>query len=642
MRDKRHYILGTAGHIDHGKSALVRALTGVDPDRLPEEKARGMTIDLGFAGLDLEATDGSGDTLAVGVVDVPGHADFLKNMLTGISAVDFALLVIAADDGWMAQTEEHYQILNYLNVGQVVIALSKADLAEDIELVRGDIAAHLQGGRFEDAPIIATSVKTGEGIETLSQVIAEKLSVLPPVRDSGKPRLLVDRVFGLRGVGTVVTGTLRNGSITAGSDLMILPDALPAHVRGLQSHNEKKDFARPGSRAALNLVGLSRRQSASAGIARGSVLTLPDTIHPSTLLDVEVHRLERDFARSSLLKSGREFQCYMSCGSRSARMHFGDTIVLEPGDSTFAQLRFKEPVCAWVGDRFVLRDLARRETVAGGVILDVFGNPRAFRKAPQRVLLEERAREPNSMRLLILSALQRDGYVALKLLCATSPFAEKELRNEVDSLQKEGLILAKDDWLFLRKWWDSQSKRILGYLEKYHKDQPDHVGARVDAVERAFSDRKQPKVVFDLLVESLIKAHSITREEIHLRLSYHRPRLDESLEINAQIIRDLLSADPHNPPNLASLLKEENGAQVVEHLLKTKELLQLDTKTVISSNGYEAIKGLVIQYLEKESSATLSELREQAGSSRRIMMPLLERLDREGITLREGDQRRLR
>ncbi len=292
----RHYIVGTAGHIDHGKSSLIEALTGTDPDRLPEEKARGMTIELGFAQLQVPSPTNPQENLAIGVIDVPGHADFVKNMVAGVGSLDLAIFIVAADDGWMPQTEEHYQILQYLNVKNAIVALTKMDLAEDLDMVMEDVKENLIDGPWEDAPIVPVSSITGEGIEDLRRKIAEVLSQCPPVRDCGKPRLPVDRAFSLKGIGTVVTGTLIDGSISVGQDLVIQPEGVTAHIRTAQSHNSSVTVVPPGSRTALNLSGVAVRDPKStdkALVGRGDILTLHELGTSALAIDVVISKSQR-------------------------------------------------------------------------------------------------------------------------------------------------------------------------------------------------------------------------------------------------------------------------------------------------------------------------------------------------------------
>src|SRR5579864_6374766 len=331
MPDRRHFILATAGHVDHGKSALIKALTGTDPDRLPEEKLRGITIDLGFAHLELPASPNSSSSMVLGIVDVPGHEDFVKNMVAGVGSVDLALLVVAADDGWMPQTEEHLQILTYLGVRRAIVALTKADLAQDEQRVIAAIRDKLCGTPFADAPIVPTSVVSGRGLGDLKGAVARVLADALPQSDIGKPRLPVDRFFKLQGIGTVVTGTLTDGRLCRGEGVVIQPSGKSARIRNIQSHGCDLEESGPGSRTALNLS-----LNAVEAIHRGDVITLNDFGGPSNCLDVLI-AISRRSAHS--IKDGARVHAHHGSGSVAARIAFRHAKSLSPGDSAVAQLR---------------------------------------------------------------------------------------------------------------------------------------------------------------------------------------------------------------------------------------------------------------------------------------------------------------
>ncbi|MEO0417139.1 MAG: GTP-binding protein, partial [Verrucomicrobiota bacterium] len=354
-------------------------------------------IELGFAQLSLPCSDDSGDQLALGVVDVPGHADFVKNMVAGVGAIDLALFIVAADDGWMPQTEEHYQILNYLGVKQAIIALTKSDIAEELELVIEDVADNLKGGKWEDAPVIPVSSHTGDGIQELRDKISQLLSETPLPVDNGKPRLPVDRAFSIKGAGTVVTGTLTGGQMKVGSDLVVQPSGASASVRSTQSHSQSEDSVASGSRCAVNLTGVSLREAKGGNkdtVGRGDVLVPPGLGEGVLAIDVLLTKFDRDIrgvkAASRPMQTGREVMFhYGSCGVL-ARVHLLEGRKLEPGETMLAELRFHEPIFVFAMDRFVLRDASMGATLAGGIVLDEDANRRAFRKPFQRLFLDAR------------------------------------------------------------------------------------------------------------------------------------------------------------------------------------------------------------------------------------------------------------
>jgi selenocysteine-specific elongation factor len=412
------YVIATAGHIDHGKSALVKALTGTDPDRLPEEKRRGITIDLGFAHLRLPspANVQPGVEYVVGIVDVPGHEHFVKNMVAGVGSIDAALLVVAADDGWMPQTEEHVQILRYLGVKRAVIALAKADLG-DVDVAVGSVCEHLAQTPFKDAPIIATSTVTGGGIEELKRSIAQMLAAIAPQRDLGKPRLPVDRVFSLKGIGTVVTGTLTGGKLRTGQMVCIQPANVPARVRSIQTHNREVEAGEPGSRVALNLPDIhavgDRGKRAGHGVGRGDVITVADLGPPTSLLDALVERFG-EMPQSRALRSSTVVRIHHGSASVPARIYLLGGNRLEAPGQSLARFTLQTPIFAFVGDRFVIRDWAEQHTLGGGIVLDfpvTSARPRRpIAGSAAWQLLEARAAAPDDLGAFVRTQIERDGF----------------------------------------------------------------------------------------------------------------------------------------------------------------------------------------------------------------------------------------
>jgi selenocysteine-specific elongation factor len=390
--------------VDHGKSSLVKALTGTDPDRLPEEKARGITIDLGFAHLELPASTLVAPSLLLGIVDVPGHEDFVKNMVAGVGSIDLALFVVAADDGWMPQTEEHLQILTYLGVNRAVVALTKLDLIEGGHRVIAAIHAKLRDTPFADAPIVPTSVVTGRGLDHLKAAIAQVLAGMPSPRDIGKPRLPVDRVFTLRGIGTVVTGTLTGGSLRHGQSVAIQPSGKIARIRNIQSHNRDVEFGVPGTRTALNLTDIA----ASDDVRRGDVVTLAEFGGPSEILDVV---LEGSPRANRPLRDGAQVRVHHGSANVRAKVVFFSHKELGPGEKVLAQLRLEAIPFVFAGDRFVPRDSAGQNTLAGGVVLDSDPNRKLFWSEARLSFLRQRAESPSEVTSFVASQIARDGAI---------------------------------------------------------------------------------------------------------------------------------------------------------------------------------------------------------------------------------------
>src|SRR5438874_1284280 len=430
MKLKR-FVLATAGHVDHGKSALVRALTGTDPDRLPEEKLRGITIELGFAHLELRTLNAP---LSVGIVDVPGHEDFVKNMVAGVGSIDLALLVVAADDGWMPQTEEHLQILIYLGVRRIIVALTKIDLVESADGAEQSVCAQLRDTPFAEATIVRTSITIGSSIEKLKAELAREFSGLGPQPDIGKPRLAVDRAFTLRGIGTVVTGTLAGGTLSRGQAVVVQPAKIPARIRAIQNHNREVEEIGPGARTALSVPDVAvAREKNTPGVWRGDVITLSEFGEASAVADVMLCRSPRLPPKTRLLKHGAAVRVHHGSANFDARAFFQTSEELRAGETAIAQIRFDEPAFLFAGDRFVLRDAGEQNTLAGGLVLDPDASVRNFRDAAQREFLAKRAQAPHDAGVFAATEIGRDRAVKRNALVVRSSFSADEIAESLKS-----------------------------------------------------------------------------------------------------------------------------------------------------------------------------------------------------------------
>src|SRR5437660_1487853 len=398
---EKHFIIATAGHVDHGKSALVKALTGTNPDRLPEEKKRQITIDLGFAELNLEKSNG--DKIHAGIVDVPGHEDFVRNMIAGVGSIDLALLVVAADDGWMAQTEEHLEILTYLGIRRMVVALTKIDLARSNADNASEVRSHLRDSPFAEAAIVTTSIVTGRGLDELKRALARECSSLEPSPDIGKPRLFVDRAFSLRGVGTVVTGTVSGGRFARGDSLRIQPRGRISKLRQLQSHNRGVESVGPGMRAAFNLSDVTIDMKDANHVRRGDVVTRSGSGTPSRTVDILFLHSPRRENSLRTAKDGTRVRVHYGSGNFAARL-FRQAPKGE-GSTILGQLRFDAPVFLFAGDHLVIRDSSARRTVAGATVLDPDA-PRS-RSGGQDQLLLARASGPNDVAVFVSTQIGR-------------------------------------------------------------------------------------------------------------------------------------------------------------------------------------------------------------------------------------------
>jgi selenocysteine-specific elongation factor len=620
----RHFIIATAGHVDHGKSALVKALTGTDPDRLPEEKKRQITIDLGFAALNVTAPNG--DTIHAGIVDVPGHEDFVRNMIAGVGSIDLALFVVAADDGWMPQSEEHLQILNYLGVQRAVIALTKSDLGR-INVVANQIRERLIGTSFEDSPIVPTSVRTGMGIEKLVNTLAAQLARTEPQRDIGKPRLFIDRVFTLRGIGTVVTGTLTGGSLRRGQQIVVYPLNLETRIRSVQSHGHQLEVAQPGMRTAINLPDLSVDQ-----IKRGDVVTLAGNGAPSSTLIVLVEKQSRpngDKTVAHPLKNGSSIYVHHGTSRIAAKIRFRESASLEAGKEKIAHLTLASPIFAFIGDRVVVRDSSERYTIAGGIVLDPDGDKESL--ACNLAL--------DNVDSFLRATLARQGFAARESLLSKSRFSADEISEALINLEETGEIIVCQHIATDGEFWRDLRARAIGLIDAAHKESTERAG--IDLGELRSALRIQEPEVLESLVADLCDGDFVRNGSVIARTS-HRPTLPVYVQPVEQRIREALTGQPFDPPSRKAIESDPQARQVVRFLVENGDVIELALDVLLLRESFERMKSQVAKFISKNGPATVSQLRQALGSSRRVMVPLLERLDREGFTRRMGDKRSLR
>ena len=619
----RHFIIATAGHVDHGKSALVKALTGTDPDRLPEEKKRHITIDLGFAALNFRAPNN--DNIHAGIVDVPGHEDFVRNMIAGIGSIDLALFVVAADDGWMPQSEEHLQILNYLGVQHAVIALTKSDLGR-IDVVTKQIREQLFGTPFADSPIIPTSIRTGTGIDNLVNTVATHLSRMESQRDIRKPRLFIDRVFTLRGIGTVVTGTLTGGSLHRSQQIVVYPTNLETRIRSIQSHGHELELAQPGMRTAINLPDLSVDQ-----IKRGDVVTVPGHGEPTSTLIVRLEKSERrkdDKLIASPLKNGSSIYLHHGASRVAAKIRFREQGSLQAGMKKIAHLKLASPVFAFVGDRFVVRDSSERQTIAGGIVLDADGENEPL---PPSVA-------PDDLDSLVRATVARQGFARRESLLTKSRFSADHISAALINLEQRGEIIVCQDIAADCEFWRKLRRQAISVIDAAHQKSPERTG--IDLSELRSALRIQEPDLLESLVTDLCEGDFVRGGSVIARTS-HRPALPVDLQPVEKRIRQALTGQPFDPPSRKVIESDPQVRQVVRFLIENGNVTELALDVVLLRESFEQMKSHVVNFISKNGPATVSELRRSLGSSRRIMVPLLERLDRDGITRRVADKRTL-
>jgi selenocysteine-specific elongation factor len=643
----RHFILGTAGHVNHGKSALVRALTGINPDRLPEEKARGITIDLGFAELKL-------GSVRVGIIDVPGHEDFVRNMVAGVGSIDAALLVVASDDGWMPQTEEHLQILGYLGIRAAVVALTKIDLAVDENNAIAAVRERLAGTAFSEAPIISTSVVSGKGIEQIRDAIAGMLAGMPAPRDYGKPRLAADRVFSLKGIGTVATGTLVGGRLARGRHLTLQPSAGQAHIRSMQNHGREVASAGPGSRVALNLPELWLPDSGVAAsdqiVRRGDVLTTSSG-RPTRRIAAQLWRASRPGLNDGgrrIVRDGAVVRFHHGTSAVRARVRFFDGANLDSGKAFVAVIRLDTPLLIFARDRFVLRSLTERQTIAGGIVLDATARPMNRRRPRYRELLLQLSHQIDQGLAHLQTALARDQVIARDRLLAEIDFSEDEIQELVRQAVKSRMAIVTGPLVVEPSLWDQIRRSARAIILGHHQAHPESAGLPVSEL-RAYIARdfklqfrkRFAAPVADGIVSELCAGEFRGANGV-IRHGSHQPALPPRLQKPGNMLRERLTRDGLNPPSRAQLCPSDGLQQALRFMVANGMAVELTRDVVVSVEAYEQAVSSVRSHLASRGAATVSELKVLLGSSRRIMVPLLERLDREGITRRDGDLRRLR
>jgi len=630
---EKHFILATAGHVDHGKSALVKALTGIDPDRLPEEKARQITIDLGFAELNVVGPEEQ--RFHIGIVDVPGHEDFVRNMIAGVGSIDLALLVVAADDGWMPQTEEHVQILNYLRVQRGVVALTKSDLG-GIDVVAEQIREKLRATPFVRTSIVPTSVRTGEGIENLKDALATELAAAEPQHDICKPRLFVDRAFTLRGIGTVVTGTLSGGSIRRSQDVFVQPGNVSARVRSIQNHGRNVEIAQPGMRTAINLPDLSIGEN---GIQRGDIITVDSLGSPQATIDVLLERssrLKRNSPAARPIKNGSSVQVHFGTGRIAAKITLLDQPAVGAGQSAIARLRLDSPIVALVGDRFVIRDSSEQNTIAGGTVLDPDADRANFRSPAQIQFLRGRATATHDVDVCVRSQLQRDRYTDSKTLLVKSNFSADEISEALSRLSHDGEIVLASDIIASASYWHNLINRAAASIDRAHEENPERRG--VDLSEFRTDLEIESEKLFSAVILELTRNGFVRFENQIARVS-HQPSLPLELLSVAENIRAALSAKRFDPPDRKGLSQDRNLQQALRFLIDKGEIVEITREIVVLREAAEQMQKTITEFLSEHGSATASQLRQKIGTTRRVIIPFLEYLDRTGVTRRIGDER---
>lgn len=634
---QKNFILATAGHIDHGKSTLIEALSGINPDRLPEEQKRGMTIDLGFAHLNIKDTENQDEIFSLGLIDVPGHADFVKNMVAGAGSVDLAMFVVAADDGWMPQSEEHLQILSYLNVKRAVVALTKSDTVDDIDFSIEVIRDSLKGSAFENSPVVPVCALIGEGIDEIKKVIINELKELPPPADISKPRLCVDRVFSPKGVGTVITGTTHGGGFSKGQKVIIQPQGTETTIRSIQNHNSQLDDCKPGMRTALNIPDIEILKGKSKeGIRRGDTITIADLGTPSRRVHVEVHVSERA-TKIQTIKHAQRVRLHHFSTTISGKILFFENTNLEKGNKQIAEIRLDRPVFTFAGDRFVLRDWSKQFTIGGGIILDSSPPKRSYRTEKQRNFLLMRASNPNEFTTHLNSLLTRDHFIKSDTPLSQSSFSKSVIEDTI----KNNDAVVSGNFIIDKNWWSEINEIAGNRIKTIHEKHPELPGIDISQLRTFMKKRVVDSKLFEFLIDQLCKS-GFTKKDTILSIDSHKASLPNHLTSSGKKIRILLDENPLGPPNPKEIINSESDEAALKFLLQTNEAIQLDEKVILLSKNYNEAVDKIRSYITQNGPATAADLRKALSSTRRVIIPLLEHLDKEGITFRSGDTRVLK
>ena len=613
------HVIGTAGHVDHGKSTLIHALTSIDPDRLREEKERGMTIDLGFAWLRLPSGE------EIGIVDVPGHERFIKNMLAGVGGIDLALLVIAADEGVMPQTREHLDILDLLRVERGIAVITKSDLVEPdfLELVREEVAETLSSTTLVDAPVVAVSSQTGDGLQDLIELLDSQLQETPQRPDRGRPRLPIDRAFAIAGFGTVVTGTLIDGSIGVGSELEIVPGRRNVRVRGLQSHKQAETSAERGSRTAVNLTGVD-----VADVSRGQVLTTRGWLKTTGAAD---GRIRMAANAPGPLRHNMTVTVHWLAAESLARVRLLDADRLHSGDSGWCQVVLETPLPLIKGDSFILR--SNVGTLGGGEIIETDAR-RHKRNDPNLIARLEALAAPDPSEV-ILRTLDSGGPLTVTELARRSALSEEDAAEYVRGLTDGGQVVrvgnGAGSLLFSQSGWGGLKNAAATQLATYHKSFPLRRGASREEL------RSRLRANPDSFAETLALMASgfvLVDEGATVRLPDHAPKLSDSQRGAADAFVARLRGNANNPPTGIEIDPELLG-----FLADAGEVVPIGEGIVYEAEAYQRITEQVVEHIRANGQITVAETRDLLGSSRKYVLPLLQSMDARRLTRRIGDDR---
>ena len=633
----QNIILGTAGHIDHGKTSLVRALTGIETDRLKEEKQRGITIELGFAFMDLP-----GGT-HIGIVDMPGHEKFIKNMVAGSSGIDVVAMVIAADEGVMPQTREHMEICQLMGVAHGLIALTKTDLVDEdlLELALDDIHDFVDGTFLEDKPIIPVSSTTGQGLDDFVGALEEICSQLPERKFSSIFRLPVDRVFSMKGFGTVITGTLTSGSIRVGEDIMVYPKQIISKVRGIQVHSSSVAEAGPGTRTAINFQGLDKES-----VDRGDILSTPDTLIESYMVDAGFHYLK---SNAKPVKARTRVRFHSGTSEILGYMILLDKDELLPGEDGLVQLRLESPVCCIKDDRFVIRSYSPVKTIGGGAILNPVA--RKYRHMDTQVIQGLHGLAESDDERAIRFFLSLKGYKGLSFndLRVMTSIADKKLTAVLQKLlaRQEIIQTDKEKQIFVSgAFFDDFKQKVLEKLRHYHDANPLKEGMPSQELKSKFRYIKDPKF-FNILFSRLDKEKAIIQDRNLVKLAGFEVALQVDQHQVREDILGIYRSAGLTPPFFRTVCQDleldmKTAKDVLQILIDEKQIIKTKDDLFFDADAMARLEQDLVDFLKKNQAISTPEFKDMTGISRKYVIPLIEYFDSINLTIRVGDTRQLR
>ena len=619
------YVVGTAGHVDHGKSTLVERLTGIDPDRFREEKERGMTIDLGFAWLRLPSGN------EVSIIDVPGHERFVSNMLAGVGGIDLALLVVAADESVMPQTREHLNILDLLQIEQGLVAITKKDLVDEdwLELVAADVENVLKDTTLEGAPIVSVSAMTGDGLPELVATMDDLLQQAFAKKDLGRPRLPVDRSFTISGFGTVVTGTLIDGNLSVGQEVELVLSGETTRIRGLQTHKTKQEQASPGSRVAANLTGIQYEE-----ISRGEVMTTPGWLKPTNAMDVRL-RIIPDAPHP--IRHNMFVTVHTGSNEVIGRVRLLEKQRAEPGDTTWAQLKLDTPLAVVKGDYFVIR--SNRTTLGGGSIVDT--HTRRHRRMHQPILDRLEVMAQGSDRDMLLKTIEMSEPGEFRTLVNRANLEPEAAKSELEAMASEKLVVTLGRravgpgvFVYSAGGWGKVAEKARAYLKDYHRRFPLRNGAPKEELRSRLG--MQPQIFTNAL--PMLQGEGVLAEEgTSVRLTEHRPQFQDSQHETVRAYLKLLDSDPYSPPTDSPI-----DPEVLNVLATEGKVVKVSDTVVFSNSAYQEMVDRISAHIKERGEITVADVRDLFGTSRKYALALMDYLDQQRITRRVGDIRVLR